>query len=206
LTASVADLTALVLSCTLKQSPAESSATLLGEQFLEALREHGAEGEVVRLVDHHIRFGVSPDEGDGDQWPAIRDKMLAADLLVLATPIWLGQPSSVAKMALERLDAELSATDDQGRMSTYDKVAAVAVVGNEDGAHHVCAELFQALNDVGFTLAAGAGTYWVGEAMQSRDYKDLAETPEMVAKTTATLARNAAHPAAFLKANEYPGG
>jgi hypothetical protein len=122
----VTDLTALVLSCTLKQSPAESSATLLGEQFLEALREHGTEGEVVRLADHRIRFGVSPDEGDGDQWPAIREKMLAADLLVLATPIWLGQPSSVAKMALERLDAELSETDDQGRMSTYNRVAAVA--------------------------------------------------------------------------------
>jgi multimeric flavodoxin WrbA len=204
LTESVTDLTALVLSCTLKQSPAESSATLLGEQFLEALREHGTEGEVVRLADHRIRFGVSPDEGDGDQWPAIREKMLAADLLVLATPIWLGQPSSVAKMALERLDAELSETDDQGRMSTYNKVAAVAVVGNEDGAHHVTAEVLQALNDTGFSVAANGSTYWVGEAMQATDYTDHESTPDKTASTTRTAAANTAHLARLLKGNGYP--
>ncbi len=103
-------------------------------------------------VDHDIRFGVSTDEGDGDEWPAVREKMLAADILVLATPIWMGQPSSVCKMVLERLDAELSETDDEGRLSTYNKVAAVAVVGNEDGAHHVTAEVLQALNDTGFSV------------------------------------------------------
>jgi hypothetical protein len=134
------------------------------------------------------------------------DASYRAELHPLGTPIWLGQPSSVCKRVLERMDAFLSETDDQGRMVSFGKVAAVAVVGNEDGAHHVCAELFQALNDVGFTLAAGAGTYWVGEAMQKKDYKDLAETPEQVAKTTATLARNAAHLAAFLRANNFPGG
>jgi hypothetical protein len=90
-------------------------------------------------------------------------------------------------------------------MVSFGKVAVVAVVGNEDGAHHVCAELFQALNDVGFTLPATAGTYWVGEAMQKTDYKDLARTPDAVASATAMLARNAAHLATLLKTSPYPG-
>ena len=88
---------ALVLVCTLKPSPAPSSSELLGRQVLEALAEHGVTGEVVRVVDHDVKFGVSTDEGDGDEWPAIRAKMLAADILVIATPIWMGQPSSVVQ-------------------------------------------------------------------------------------------------------------
>ncbi|WP_205471085.1 NAD(P)H-dependent oxidoreductase [Nocardioides sp. SYSU D00038] len=197
-------LTALVLSCTLKPSPADSSATLLGQELLDALRDHDVTGEVVRVVDHDVRFGVTTDEGDGDAWPQLRAKMLAADILVLATPIWLGQPSSVAKMVLERLDAELGETDDQGRMSTYNKVAAVAVVGNEDGAHHVTAELLQALNDTGFTIAANGSTYWVGEAMQATDYQDLDPKPEKTVSTTRTAAANTAHLARVLTGQGYP--
>lgn len=200
----MSDLTALVLSCTLKPSPAESSATLLGTQVLDALGTHGVTGEVVRVVDHRIRFGVSTDEGDGDEWPALRRKMLDADILVIATPIWMGQPASVTKMVLERLDAEISETDDEGRMLTYGKVALVAVVGNEDGAHHTVAEVLQALNDTGFSIPAAASTYWVGEAMQATDYQDLDQTPEKTAGTTTTAAANAAHLARLLKNEEYP--
>ena len=88
----------------------------------------------------------------------------------------------------------------------YDKVAAVAVVGNEDGAHKVSANVFQALNDVGFSLAPGAVTYWVGEAQQGTDYKDLDGTPEAVADTTHTLAVNTVHLAKLLKEHPYPAG
>lgn len=197
-------LRALVLVCSLKPSPAPSSSELLGRQVLRALEEEGATGEVVRVVDHDVRFGVSADEGDGDAWPVLREKMLASDVLVIATPIWMGQPSSVAKMALERLDAEISETDDEGRMLTEGKVGLVAVVGNEDGAHHVTAEVLQALNDTGFSVAANASTYWVGEAMQGTDYNDLDETPEKTASTTATAAKNAAHLARLLKGAAYP--
>jgi len=116
----------------------------------------------------------------------------------------MGQPSSVCKMVLERLDAELSETDDEGRPLTYGKVAGIGVVGNEDGAHHVTAEVAQALTDVGFTLPASAATYWVGEAMQSVDYKDMTPTPEKTAATTRTLAANASHLAALLSASPYP--
>ena len=197
-------LNALVLVCTLRPSPSKSSSQLLGSQVLDALREHDVEGEVVRVVDHHVRFGVSTDEGDGDEWPTIRQKLLAADIVVIATPIWLGQPSSVCKMVLERLDAELSETDDEGRMLTFGKAAAVAVVGNEDGAHHVVAECLQALSDTGFSVAASAGTYWVGEAMQATDYQDLDPSPETTTATTKTAAANTAHLARLLKEHPYP--
>ena len=195
---------ALVLVCSLKPSPAPSSSELLGRQVLEALEEQGATGELVRVVDHDVKFGVSTDEGNGDAWPDIRSKMLGSDILVIATPIWMGQPSSVCKMVLERLDAELGETDDEGRMLTEGKVGLVAVVGNEDGAHHVTAEVLQALNDTGFSIPASAATYWVGEAMQGTDYNDLDETPEKTASTTSTAARNAAHLARLLKDERYP--
>lgn len=197
-------LRALVLCCTLKPSPSRSSSELLGMRVLEALRDHDVAGELVRIVDQQVSFGVSADEGDGDAWPGIRRQMLDADILVLATPIWMGQPSSVCKLVLERLDAELGETDDEGRMLTSGKVAGVAVVGNEDGAHHVSAEVYQALSDVGFTIPANGVTYWVGEAMQSTDYQDLDSEPEKTAATTATLAANAAHLAALLRSAPYP--
>jgi hypothetical protein len=116
----------------------------------------------------------------------------------------MGQPASVCKVALERLDAEISETDDEGRLSTFGKVAVMAIVGNEDGAHHRAAEISQALNDTGFTLPANASTYWVGEAMGSVDYNELDNNPGKTAGTTKTLAANAAHLASLLKNAQYP--
>ncbi|GAA3340630.1 NAD(P)H-dependent oxidoreductase [Amorphoplanes nipponensis] len=197
-------LRAVVLCCSLKPSPAPSSSELLGREVLTALADHDVTGEVVRVVDEHVKFGVSTDEGDGDGWPAIRERILAAQILVIATPIWMGQPSSVAKMVLERLDAELSERDEQGRPLIFGKVAAVAVVGNEDGAHHVVAEVLQALNDVGFSVAAAAGTYWVGEAMGSVDYADAGPKPDTTGAATKTVAANTAHLAHLLAAQPYP--
>ncbi|MET9315435.1 NAD(P)H-dependent oxidoreductase [Kribbella sp. NPDC003505] len=197
-------LRAVVLACSLKKSPAASSSEALGREVLTALADHDTDGDVIRVVDHNVKFGVSVDEGDGDEWPAIREQILGSDILVIATPIWLGQPASVAKVVLERLDAELSETDDQGRMLTFGKVAAVAVVGNEDGAHHVTAELLQGLNDVGFSIAAGAATYWVGEAMGKVDYTDAGPKPDTTGAATKTLATNTAHLARLLKNQQYP--
>jgi multimeric flavodoxin WrbA len=160
----------------------------------------------VRVADLDIKPGVRSDEGDGDEWPSLRRRILDAGILVFGTPIWLGQPSSIAKRVTERMDAFLGETDDQGRMVSFDRVALVAMVGNEDGAHHVSAELYQALNDVGFTLPANAVTYWVGEAMGSTDYKDLSRERESVTSATAAAARNAAHLARLLRESGYPSG
>ncbi len=197
---------ALILNCTLTPSPEPSSSQVLAEEIGGALAQHDVTPSIRRVVDLGVRHGVALDEGDGDGWPRLREEMLAAEVLVLVSPIWLGQPSSVAKMVLERLNAELSETDDEGRLLTYGKVAGVGVVGNEDGAHHVSAELFQGLDDVGFTLPPDAITYWVGEAMQGTDYRDLDFRPESTAGTTATLARNLAHLAAVLSEHPYPAG
>ena len=197
-------LTALSLVCTLTKSPAESSSQVLSDEILDAFAAIGVAGAAVRVVDHDVAPGVQIDMGDGDAWPGIREQVMGADILALVTPVWLGHPSSVAQRVLERLDAELSESDDQGRLLTYGKVAVVGVVGNEDGAHHIGAELFQALNDVGFTLAAGAQTYWVGEAMGGTDYKDLDPKPDNVASTR-TMAANAVHLARLLRQSEYPG-
>src|SRR3984885_6045231 len=143
--------------------------------------------------------------GNGDAGPAIRAKLLAADIIVIATPIWLGQPSSVAKRVLERIDAFIEKLDDKYRMPTFGKVGLVAVVGNEDGAHHVAAEIYQASTDLGFTLAPTAVTYWVGEAMTGKEYSEFKTPPKKVALATAMAAAGAAHLAKLLKANPYPG-
>jgi multimeric flavodoxin WrbA len=200
-------LKALAINGTLKSSgSSEASSTgkmlvLIADEF----KKHGVETETIRLADHNIKPGVTSDEGEGDAWPDIRKKVLEADILLVGTPIWLGQPGSVCKRALERMDAFLEETDDQGRMVSYGKVAAVAVVGNEDGAHHVSAELFQALNDVGFSIPANAVAYWVGEAMGSTNFVDLEETPEAVQTMISMLTRNTAHLANLLKGSQYPG-
>lgn len=194
----------LALTCTLKPSPAKSSSDLIARQLLDLFAERGATGEVVRVVDHDVHPGVEADMGAGDAWPEIRRKLVAADILLVATPTWVGHMSSVAQRVLERLDAELSETDDEGRPAMFGKVAVAAAVGNEDGAHKIIADLFQALNDIGFSVPAQGGTYWNGEAMQGGDYQDLAETPKAVASTNATLVRNAVHLANLLGAQQYP--
>jgi multimeric flavodoxin WrbA len=200
-----ADLRALALVCTLTPLPDESSSGLLARQVLDALADHGVSTELVRIVDHDVKPGVQIDMGGGDEWPSIRQRLLGADIVVLATPTWMGQHSSIAQRVLERLDGELSESDDQGRLRTYGKVAIAVVVGNEDGAHHVSAILFQGLNDVGFTLAANAVTYWNDQVKgEYRNYKDLDDTPEGVAETTAKVASNAAHLARLLKESSYP--
>lgn len=190
--------TALALVCTLKPSPAESSTELIARQVLDELEKQGVTGSALRPVDHDIRPGVEADMGDGDAWPGIRQQILEADILLFATPTWMGHASSVAHRVLERLDAEISAGTLTG------KVAIVAVVGNEDGAHAISAEVFQALNDVGFTIPAQGVTYWNGEAMGSVDYQDLPSTPEKTAQTNSAVAANAAHLAGLLAPQGYP--
>lgn len=198
-------LTAIALNCTLKTSGETSSTDKLLREVISELEKLDVSGEIVRIVDHDIKPGVTSDEGSGDDWPALRKKILSADILVFGTPIWLGQPSSVAKRVLERMDAFFSEADDKKRMPSFGKIAVVAIVGNEDGAHHCHAEIFQALNDVGFTLAAGAGTYWVGQAMGSTDYKDLDKPYDKTIETTQMLVSNATHLAKLLKSVPYSG-
>lgn len=200
----MSDLTAVALSCTLKPSPAPSSSDLMAQQLLDALGELGVEGTLVRVVDHRVLPGVEDDMGDGDAWPAIRDQVRDADVLVLVSPTWMGHMSSIAQRVLERLDAELSVTRDDGNPIMFGKVAVVGVVGNEDGAHKITADLYQGLNDVGYSIAAQGGTYWNGEAMHGTDYHDLDTVPEATESALRTAAANTAHLARVLRDAPYP--
>jgi len=203
-TQTAAPLKVLALVCTLTPSPGASSSDKMAQQFMGELARHGATGEVIRLVDHLIRPGVQKDMGEGDEWPFIRQRILDADILLVATPTWVGNMSSEARRMLERLDAELSETDAAGRPTMFDKVAVLAVVGNEDGAHAITADLYQGLSDIGFTIPAQGVAYWNGEAMHTTDYKDLESTPQEVADAMTTAARNAAHLTRLLLASPYP--
>jgi len=116
----------------------------------------------------------------------------------------VGHASSVAQRVIERLDAELSETDATGRPTLFGTVALVAVVGNEDGAHKISGDVFQALDDLGCTIPAQGATYWNGEAMHTTDYVELATCAEKTTTTTAAAAANAAHLAGLLAASAYP--
>lgn len=195
------------INCTLKADPGAQSSTdamiaLLADELSKA---EVVVAETIRIASHNVPPGVASDAGRGDDWPLIRKKILAADILVFGAPIWMGQASSVAKRVLERMDAFLGETDEAGRTPSYSKVAVAAIVGNEDGAHAASAQIFQALNDVGWTIPAVACCYWVGEAMGSKDFRDLKATPPMVTKTAKMVAANAVHLAGLLKAKPYPG-
>jgi multimeric flavodoxin WrbA len=200
-------LTAIALNCSLKRSDGEDSSTdkMIG-LLVSELKKRGVEFcGTIRIADHEVKPGVTSDEGEGDEWPELRRRILAADLLIFGTPIWLGQMSSLAKRVVERMDAFLSETDPRGRMPSFGKVALIAIVGNEDGAHNVTAQLGQALADTGWTLPPSSAVYWVGEAMGSVDFKDLANIPEIVEQSAAMAASNAAHLAGFLNEKPYPG-
>jgi multimeric flavodoxin WrbA len=198
-------LTAIALNCTLKADGESSTDAMIGVLATEFAKHDVTLTETVRIAAQDVKTGVTSDEGDGDGWPAIRTRILAADILILGTPIWMGQMGSVAKRVLERMDAFLSETDDKGRSPASSKVAVAAIVGNEDGAHIASAQIFQSLIDTGWTVPAGAACYWVGEAMHKTDFKDLETTPDKVLETAAATAANAAHLARLLKGENYPG-
>lgn len=196
---------ALALNGTLKPSPDESSTEALTKVVLGALAAEGVEVEEIRLVDHPIAPGVvSEAVRPGDARPAIHEKLLAADILIMATPTWLGQPSSETKRALERMDAMLSETDDDGVPVAYNKVAGVVVVGNEDGAHHVIADVAQALFDIGYTVPGQAWTYWnKGPGPGEEVYLTAVDT-EWTDRTGRTAARNILAVARALRVSPIP--
>jgi multimeric flavodoxin WrbA len=197
-------LNALILNCTLKPSPAASNTEALATVLQTALEDGGAACELIRAVDLNLLPGVSSDEGEGDEWPPIHEKLLSSEILVLATPTWFGQPSSVVKRVLERMDAMLSETDDDGLPVAFNRVAGFVVTGNEDGAHHVIAELAQAVNDIGYTVPAQAWTYWNKGPGPGPSYLETDEGHEWSATTARTAAGNLIAVAEALAAHSLP--
>ncbi len=181
---------ALIINCTLKASPDTSNTEALAAVVADKLREEGVEVSEVRAIDRSILPGVESDMGDGDEWPEIRRAILAAEILVIATPTWLARPSSVAQRVLERMDAMIAEADDEGRPVAYGKVAGVVVTGNEDGAHHVISEVSGALVDVGFTIPAQAWTYWNRGPGPGKSYLEEGAGHDWSRTTGETAAQN----------------
>jgi len=181
---------ALVINCTLKGSPEPSNTEALASVVADRLAEQGVEVSFVRAVDLKIAPGVVTDAGDGDEWPAVHERILDSEILVMASPTWLGRPSSVAQRVLERMDAMLSETDGQGRPVAYNRVAGVVVTGNEDGAHHVISEISGALADIGFTIPGQAWTYWHLGPGPGPDYLDEQKGRDWAHSTGRSMADN----------------
>lgn len=162
---------ALFLNCTLKRSPEVSNTQALIDKAADLFSRLGVATETVRIADHRIPFGITSDEGAGDEWPLILEKIRAADILVLCSPIWFGVRSSVLQMVVERLDGTYTEGDPEtGQYPLYGKVAGIIVTGNEDGAHNVAAHTLFNLTHLGCTVPPNADCYWVGEAGPGPSY------------------------------------
>ncbi len=195
---------ALVLNCTLKPSPQTSSTEALARVLMQELAKGGVETDLVRLVDLNIKPGVTGDEGEGDDWPSVDAKLKAADIVVFATPTWLGQMSSVCQRALERMDAWFSETDASGRPVAFGKVAGVVITGNEDGAHHIVATVCQGLIDMGFTIPAQSWTYWHLGPGPGPDYVETDQGHAYSDRVARNAARNLLALAKVLNSDTYP--
>jgi len=195
---------AVILNCTLKSGPEVSNTEALAREVTTALWGYGVESEIIRVVDHNVAPGVTSDEGSGDGWPAIRQRILGAEILILATPTWVGQPSSVAQRVVERMDAMLSETDDSGRPVAYNRVGGIVVTGNEDGAHHIIGVLAQVLIDVGFTVPGQSWTYWNRGPGPGPSYLETDEKHDWSIKTARLASSNLVAVARALAATPIP--
>ncbi|WP_435119385.1 flavodoxin family protein [Amycolatopsis thermoflava] len=195
---------ATILNCTLKPSPEPSNTDALAELVAAGLRELGADVRNIRLVDHDIKPGVSSDMGDGDEWPGIREEILNSEILIMASPTWVGHPSSIAQRAIERMDAMLSETGDDGTPVAYNRVAGVVVTGNEDGAHHVISEINGALGDIGFTIPGQAWVYWNMGPGPGPSYSDTDHGHQYVHQVAGLMAKNLYAVAAALRDRPIP--
>ena len=171
------DLRAAVVNCTLTPSPGPSHTQLLLDRAIGLWRDQGVVVDVVRAVDHVIAPGVQPDMtehgAERDDWPAIQERVLAADVLLIGTPIWLGDKSSVCTRVIERLYSNSGLTNDAGQYLYYGRVGGVVVTGNEDGVKHVAMNVLYSLQHLGYVVPPQADAGWIGEVGPGPSYGDL---------------------------------
>ncbi|HET8859342.1 flavodoxin family protein [Marivirga sp.] len=169
-------LKAVFINCTLKKSPEKSHTSGLISMSAQIMKENGIHVDIIRAVDHDIAFGVYPnmtEHGwDKDEWPAIQQKVMNANILVIGTPIWLGEKSSVASQVIERLYAFSGKTNEQGQYAYYGKVGGCLVTGNEDGIKHVAMNTLYSLQHLGYVIPPQVDAGWIGEAGPGKSYMD----------------------------------
>jgi multimeric flavodoxin WrbA len=200
------EMKALFLNCTLKPTPEASNTQALIDRVAAFMERQGVSTETVRIADENVGTGISSDLGPGDGWPPILAKVRACDILVMATPIWLGHMSSLCQRVIERLDDTFSAYDPvSGQFPLYNKVGTVIVTGNEDGAQATSAEVLYALQSFGCTIPPNSDVYWVGDAGAGPSYIAAgAERHFYTNKVAIWMAYNAVWMARALRENPCP--
>ncbi|MCT8339523.1 flavodoxin family protein [Flavobacteriaceae bacterium TK19130] len=203
-------LKALYINCTLKKSPRQSHTRGLIDVSATILENEHVEYDVIRLVDHIIAPGVYPDMTehgiDKDEWPTIWKKVQAADILIIGTPIWLGERSSEATKLIERLYAMSGMQNEKGQYIFYGKVGGCIVTGNEDGVKHCSMGILYALQHVGYSIPPQADCGWIGEIGPGPSYLDEesgAKNNAFTNRNTTFMTYNLLHLAKLLKENNY---
>jgi multimeric flavodoxin WrbA len=170
------DLRAMYVNCTLKRSPEVSNTAGLVRISMDIMRAQGVTVDEIRLVDHEVARGVWPDMTEHgwatDEWPALFERIFAADILVVCTPIWLGEKSSVCTHLIERLYGNSSDLNEAGQYAYYGRVGGCLVTGNEDGIKHCAMNVLYSLQHVGYTIPPQADAGWIGEAGPGPSYLD----------------------------------
>ncbi|RDW18027.1 flavodoxin family protein [Oceanobacillus chungangensis] len=198
-------LKALILNCSLKPSNEKSNTDALLQDFIDVFEKKHVETETIRVVDYDVAFGVDDDMGNGDQWPVISDKIEQADILLVGTPVWLGEKSSVAKMVMERISGSGSKMNELGQPIYYNKVAGAVVTGNEDGAKHAARDILFSLGHYGFSLPPNPLSYWVGDAGPGPSYIEAEGNNNEFTKNNAQVAsHNLVHLATILANHPIP--
>lgn len=202
------DLKAVFVNCTLKRSPDTSNTEGLMAVAQAIMDKQGVQTEVIRLVDHPVAPGVYPDMTEHgwpvDAWPELWTRIKAADILVVGTPIWLGEESSVCRVLIERLYGQSGDTNDKGQYVFYGKVGGCVVTGNEDGIKHCSQTVLYALQHIGYTIPPQADCGWIGEAGPGPSYCDEGSggpDNEFTQRNTTFMAWNLMHMARMLKDN-----
>lgn len=200
------DLKAMYINTTLKRSPEMSHTQGLMDLSAELMRRQGVSVDMLRAVDHHIAPGVWPDMTehgwDADEWPAIFERVMAADILVIGTPIWLGEKSSVCTKVIERLYGNSGMLNEQGQYAYYGRVGGALVTGNEDGIKHCSMSILYALQHLGYSIPPQADAGWIGEAGPGPSYLDEGSggpTNDFTNRNTTFMTWNLLHLARMLK-------
>lgn len=205
-------LSALFLNCTLNKSPKNSHTDSLINLSKNLMEKNGVETETVRVVDLDIAHGMQPDMTevgyDKDDWPELFKKVNSADILVLGSPIWLGDKSSVCTQVVERLYSNSGQLNDDGQYIYYGKVGGCLITGNEDGAKHVAMNVLYSLHHIGYTIPPQVDSTWLGEAGPGPSYGDKLDDGsragfdnDFTNKNTTFMTYNLMHMANMLKDN-----
>ena len=200
------DLRAVYVNCTLKRSPAPSHTQGLADRSIAIMERNGVTVEQFRAIDHEIATGVWPDMTEHgwerDDWPMIFESVIAADILVLTTPIWLGEKSSVCTQVIERLYGNSHLLNENGQYAYYGRAGGCLVTGNEDGIKHCAMNILYSLQHLGYTIPPQADAGWIGEAGPGPSYLDPesgALDNDFTNRNTTFMTWNLLHAARMLK-------